>query len=93
MLNNLKAMLIPSAILILAGSIVCGLILKWLLDSLDKELFELDNRCQFIVDGDINIDISEHEGTKDIRDVYDQVRIINKFHRYSTSSYFSGHPA
>lgn len=53
----------------------------------------MDNRCQFIVDGDINIEIIEHSGTKDIRDVYDQVRIINKFHRYSTSSYFSGHPA
>jgi hypothetical protein len=66
-LDNLKAMIIPNVILILAGSIVSGLILKYLLDSLDDELCELDNRCQFIVDGDINIEISEHEGTKDIR--------------------------
>jgi hypothetical protein len=54
-LTNIKAMLIPSGILILIGTIVSAFVLKVLLDSLDNELFELDNRCRFIVDGDINV--------------------------------------
>ena len=29
-------------------------------------------------------------GTKDISEVYRKVRIINKLHRYSTNSYFTG---
>jgi hypothetical protein len=54
-INSLKAMLIPNGILILIGSIVSAFVLKYLLDSLDNELSELDNRCKFIVDGDINV--------------------------------------
>jgi hypothetical protein len=54
-LGSIKAMLIPSGILVLIGTIVSALVLKTLLDSLDNELFELDNRCRFVVDGDINV--------------------------------------
>lgn len=41
--------------------------------------------------GDINIEIPEYMKTKDIKDVYNKVRIINKLHRYSSSQYFTGH--
>lgn len=73
------------------GSIVSAVFLKVLLDSIDKELFELEHRCSFIVEGDINVEIPEYKGTKDILDLYNQVKIINKLHRYTDSPYFSGH--
>jgi len=40
------------------------------------------------VNGDIEVDIPEYVGTQDIQEVYDEVRIINKLHRYTTASYF-----
>lgn len=55
-----------------------------LLNSIDKELYELESRLKFIVDGDINIEIPYHHGTEDIKELYDCVKIINKLHRYST---------
>ena len=45
----------------------------------------------FIADGDIYIEIPSHEGTKDIKKLYDSVKIINKLHRYSTEPYFRGY--
>jgi len=30
-------------------------------------MFELENRCKFIVEGDINVEIPDYEGTKDIK--------------------------
>jgi len=42
-------------------------------------------------DGDIHVEIIQHFGTKDIKYLYDEVRIINKLHRYSTQAYFTGH--
>jgi hypothetical protein len=71
--------------------LVSAIFLKVLLDSIDKELFELDHRCKFIVEGDINIEIPEYKGTQDIKELYEKVKIINKLHRYTVSSYFSGH--
>jgi hypothetical protein len=54
-------------------------------------LSTLDSRLKFIADGDLNIEIPQHEGSKDVVHVYDEVRIINKLQRYSTQSYFTGH--
>jgi signal transduction histidine kinase len=39
--TNLNALIIPVAILIVIGSIISAVVLKVLLDSLDKELYEL----------------------------------------------------
>jgi hypothetical protein len=65
--QNLNALIIPIVILIILGSIVSTIILKNLLDSIDNELYELEHRCQFIVEGDINIEIPDYEGTQDIK--------------------------
>lgn len=65
--------------------------MKRLLGSIDKELFGLESRTNFIVDGDTHIEIPHHEGTEDIKLLYDSVKIINKLHRYSTESYFRGY--
>jgi hypothetical protein len=89
--QNLTILIIPIVILLVLGLILSTFLLKFLLDSIDKQLFALEKCCKFIVDGDINIKIHEYKGTKDIKNVYDQVRIINKLHRYSTNSYFTGH--
>ena len=70
---------------IIISFIVSFCVLKQLMNGLDDELIELENRCNFIVDGDINIEIPEYTKTKDIKAVYDKVRIINKIHRYSSS--------
>jgi hypothetical protein len=43
------------------------------------------------VEGDIIIEIPEYQGTEDIRVLYEQVKIINRLHRYTVSEYFSGH--
>jgi len=37
------------------------------------------------------MEIPEYDGTKDIKMLYSQVRIINKLHRYTITEYFSGH--
>jgi hypothetical protein len=89
--QSTKALIIPVVALIVIGSIISAVVLKILLDSIENELFELEHRCKFIVEGDISIEIPEYNGTKDIRQLYDQVKIINKLHRYTNSDYFSGH--
>lgn len=86
-----KRLLIPVLVLNVVVVFVTVVIIKSLLDSVDKELTDLDRRCKFIVKGDIDVQIPEHIGTKDIREVYDEARIINKLHRFTTQSYFSGH--
>ncbi len=68
--SELKALIIPVALLIVIGSIISAVVLKVLLDSLDKELYELEHRCQFIIDGDTSIEIPEYNGTKDIQELY-----------------------
>ena len=37
------------------------------MNSIDDELLELDSLCQFIVEGDINVQIPDYFGTKDIK--------------------------
>lgn len=58
--QNLNALIVPVAILIVIGSLMSAIVLKVLLDSLDKELYELEHRCQFIVEGDAHIEIPEY---------------------------------
>jgi hypothetical protein len=84
-------LVVPVVILIIIASIISIYIMKRLLNSIDHELYELESRLKFIDDGDINIEIIQHKGTKDIKLLYDEVRIINKLHRYSTEHYFRGY--
>ena len=68
--NLVRSLLIPIISLIVLASILSVCIINCLLNSVDNELYELDSLCKFIADGDINIEIPYHEGTKDIKHVY-----------------------
>ena len=89
--QTLKYLLIPVIILVVIAVIISYCVMKALLRTIDKELYELESRLKFIKDGDIDIEIPNHQGTKDIKTLYDNVKIINKLHRYSTEHYFRGY--
>jgi hypothetical protein len=86
---NLTIGLITSIIAVV--SILTIVIMKTIMNNLDEELIGLSNYCTFIVEDDLKIEIPAYEGTKDVQEVYERVRVINKLNKYSHPNYFTGH--
>jgi hypothetical protein len=80
----MQTLLIPILISICISILVSVLVLRFLLNNLDLELHKINECCKFIFDGDLNIEIPEFSGTKDIVQVYEEVRLINKIFRYTS---------
>ena len=52
--------------------------------TIDYELYQLDQLCKFIADGDTGIKVPEYEGSPDISQLYEEVKIINSLFKYSS---------
>lgn len=66
----MNIILIPTIVLIILSAAVSTGVLKILLDSIEGELFELGKCCNFIVEGDSDVEIPTYFGTQDIAEVY-----------------------
>ena len=65
-----KTLLTPILISILISIAISVVVLRYILNDLDLELFKINDYCKFIVEGDINIEIPEFKGTQDIIQIY-----------------------
>jgi hypothetical protein len=53
-------LLIPTLILIFISLVISILLLRFLMNGLDLELYRLNECCKFIFDGDLGIEIPEY---------------------------------
>ncbi len=55
--TSLNTLLIPTLILMVISLVISVVVLRFLMNGLDLELHKLNERCKFIFDGDLEIEI------------------------------------
>ena len=68
----MTVMIVPSVLLLIFSIIVTGLIIRCLLQKLQKILNNLIDHCSLILKGDLDLKINNQGYTEDLKELFEQ---------------------